>query len=70
MVLEVERNVDSPSMDAATAGVIATGAVGVAGIEAAFFAPAWSQQVIEERREARAFRRARRLVAEEMESWR
>src|SRR5437764_8519104 len=50
----------------ALAGVIATGVVGLAGIAAAFFAPAWSQERLERRRELRDFRSARRLVAQEL----
>jgi hypothetical protein len=43
-----------------------TAAVGIAGITAAFFAPTWSSRRIEQRREQRDFRRARRLVANEL----
>jgi hypothetical protein len=47
-------------------GIIATAALGVAGVLGTFFAPTWSQQTMERRRERRAFRRAQRLVAEEL----
>lgn len=53
-------------MDAATAAVITTGIVGVAGIVATFFAPTWTQTKLEQRRERRSFRRATRLVAHEL----
>src|SRR5512132_2846545 len=43
-----------------------TAAVGIAGIAAAFFAPNWTSRRIEQRRERRDFRRARRLVANEL----
>jgi hypothetical protein len=53
-------------MDAATTGILATAALGLAGILATFFAPAWSQRVLERRREARAFRKACNLVGHEL----
>ena len=43
-----------------------TAAVGIAGIAAAFFAPPWTSRRIEQRRERRDFRRARRRVANEL----
>jgi hypothetical protein len=49
-----------------TSGVFWTGLVGLGGILAAFFAPTRTQRTIERRREAREFRRARRVVADEM----
>jgi hypothetical protein len=54
-------------MDAAIAGVIATAAVGIAGIAAAFFAPTWTQTKAAERSEARELRRAKRLVSNELD---
>lgn len=53
-------------MDTATAAVLTTGAIGLAGIVATFFAPTWSQRRIEQRRERRVFRTAQRLVSAEM----
>jgi hypothetical protein len=47
--------------------VLATAVVGIAGIIATFFAPARAQKQVERRREARDFRRATRLVAQELE---
>jgi hypothetical protein len=47
-------------------GVLATAIVALAGITATFFAPSWSDQVIERRREASSFRVARRLVSQEL----
>ena len=55
-------------MDAATVGVISTGVLGLAGIVATFFAPTWTERTLDRRREARAFRRAQRLVANELSS--
>jgi hypothetical protein len=43
-----------------------TAVVGVAGIAAAFFAPTYAERVIEGRRQAREFRRAKRLVSHEL----
>ena len=40
----------------ALAGVIATGVVGLAGILGTFFAPAWAERKIEQRREGRGAR--------------
>ena len=54
-------------MDAAMVGILVTGTLGLAGIVATFFAPTWSQTKLERRREAREFRRARRLVDAELE---
>ncbi len=45
--------------------VLATAAVGIAGIAAAFFAPVWTQRKLEQRRET-DFRRASRLVTAEL----
>ena len=42
--------------------------VGIVGILAAVFAPPWTRRRIERRREARDFRRATRLVADEMQA--
>lgn len=47
--------------------VVATAVLGLAGIITTFLAPAWSQRKIEQRREARAFRRAQRRVAHELD---
>lgn len=43
-----------------------TAVLGLAGIAAAFFAPAWSQRAIGRRLERRRFRGASRLVADEL----
>jgi hypothetical protein len=53
-------------VDTATAAVLTTGAIGLAGIVATFFAPTWSQRKLEQRRERRVFRTAQRLVLDEM----
>jgi hypothetical protein len=54
-------------MDAvAFASVITTGAVGIAGIGAAFLAPTWSERRREWRQQRRSLRTSRRLVVEEM----
>jgi hypothetical protein len=49
-----------------TAGV--PGMVGLAGIVGTFFAPTWAQRSIAQRSEKREFRRAQRLVAEELQT--
>jgi hypothetical protein len=49
-----------------TVGV--TGTVGLAGIIGTFFAPTWAQRSIALRNEKREFRRARRLVVEELQT--
>lgn len=50
-----------------TSGVFWTGLIGFVGIVATFFAPTWTQRTIERRRERREFRRAMRVVADEMQ---
>lgn len=52
--------------DVLTSGVFWTAVVGLAGITAAFFAPAWSQRHLSRRGEARAFRQMKRLVVYEL----
>ena len=54
-------------MDAATAGVLTTGVLGLAGIVGTFLAPTWSQRRLEQRRETRELRTAQRLVASDLE---
>jgi hypothetical protein len=54
-------------VDVAAIGIVSTSVVGLGGIAAAFFAPTWSQMKIERRREARDFRKAQRLVADELD---
>lgn len=46
--------------------VTVTGVLGLAGIAAAFFAPTWTQRQLEQRRERREFRQAKRLVSQEL----
>jgi len=46
--------------------VLATAAVGIVGIAAAFFAPTWSERAIGRRQRERDFRVAKRLVAHEL----
>lgn len=51
----------------ALAAVISTVVVGLAGLITTFLAPAWSQRRVEQRRETRSFRKAQRLVANELD---
>ena len=53
-------------MDAATAGVISTGAIGLAGIVGPFLSPSWNEQQRELRDRRRRLRTARRLVIDEL----
>jgi hypothetical protein len=54
-------------VSAALAGVITTGALGALGIAGTFFAPILTQTRIARRQERREFRRARRLIAAELQ---
>jgi hypothetical protein len=50
----------------AAIGTLVTGFVGAIGIISAFFAPAWVQRKNDDRRDRRAFRKAKRLVGLEL----
>jgi hypothetical protein len=55
-------------MEAATIGLITTGALGALGIAGTFLAPNWTQQRAERRKASRDFRQSKRLIGAEIDA--
>ena len=53
-------------MSNAAIATLVTAALGIVAVVATFFSPTWTERKIQRRRELRAFRKAKRLIANEL----